>query len=211
MGGSLSQGNEIKRLGVEPLSTSADFDSKYPWFALQVRSRYEQTVSCLLRAKGFQPMLPLYRSRRRWSDRFKEIQTPLFPGYLFCQFDPHNRLPILSTPGVIQMVGFGKQPVSIDPAEIVAIQALSRCELGRQPWPFLEVGQRVQIMAGPLCGLEGILVDFKGVRRVVLSVSLLRRSVAVELDTVDVNPAEKSKPVRVVEAMPNSVVTLTTA
>jgi transcription antitermination factor NusG len=156
-------------------------------------------------------MLPLYRSRRRWSDRFKEIQTPLFPGYLFCQFDPHNRLPILSTPGVIQMVGFGKQPVSIDPAEIVAIQALSRCELGRQPWPFLEVGQRVQIMAGPLCGLEGILVDFKGVRRVVLSVSLLRRSVAVELDTVDVNPAEKSKPVRVVEAMPNSVVTLTTA
>ncbi len=211
MGGSLSQGNEIEGQRGRTLVGSVDFAIRYPWFALQVRSRYEQTICCLLRAKGFQPMLPLYRSRSRWSDRIKEIQTPLFPGYLFCQFDPHNRLPILSTPGVIQMVGVGKQPDPIDSAEIVAIQALSQCDLGRQPWPFLEVGQRVQIMSGPLCGLEGILIDFKGVRRVVLSVSLLRRSVAVELDTVDVNPAEKAKSVRLVEAMPNSVVTLTTA
>jgi transcription antitermination factor NusG len=211
MGGSLSQGNDTGQRGLDPAAASVDIAIRYPWFALQVRSRYEQTICCLLRAKGFQPMLPLYRSRRRWSDRIKEIQTPLFPGYLFCQFDPHNRLPILSTPGVIQMVGIGKQPEPIDSAEIAAIQSLAQCDLGRQPWPFLEIGQKVQIMSGPLCGLEGILIDFKGVRRVVLSVSLLRRSVAVELDSVDVNPAEKAKLVRSIDVAPSSVATLTTA
>jgi transcription antitermination factor NusG len=156
-------------------------------------------------------MVPLYRSRRRWSDRVKEIETPLFPGYLFCQFDPYNRFPIVSTPGVIRIVGVGRQPVSIDQSEISAIQTLVQCKLGRQPWPFLEVGERVQIMSGPLNGLEGILIDFKGVHRVVLSVTLLRRSVAVELDSVHVDRVENSQLVRQVDVSPRAVVTLTTA
>src|ERR1700689_4644361 len=113
MGGSLSQGNGARDLALESLSPAMNAGLAHPWFALQVRSRYEQTICCLLRAKGFQPMLPLYSSRRRWSDRIKEIQASLFSGYLFFQFNPHNRLPILSTPGVIQMVGVGKQPVAI--------------------------------------------------------------------------------------------------
>src|SRR5579862_1777527 len=101
MGGSLSR-EMVAEGSLQATSTVLGrTDIGYPWYALQVRSRYETTISCLLRAKGFEPMLPLYSSRRRWSDRIKEIQTPLFPGYLFCQFDPQNRLPILSTPGVM--------------------------------------------------------------------------------------------------------------
>ncbi len=208
MGGSLSREHAVA--GEESRSLHDVLSANnFPWFALQVRSRYENTICCLLRAKGFQPMLPLYSSRRRWSDRIKEIQTPLFPGYLFCQFDPHNRFPVLSTPGVIQLVGVGKQPIPIEAGEMAAIQTLAQCQLGRQPWPFLEVGQRVQIMSGPLSGLEGLLIDFKGVRRVVLSVSLLRRSVAVELDSVDVKPAEKTQSARYLEMAPQTVAPLT--
>src|ERR1700726_677092 len=71
----------------------------YPWFALQVRSRHEKNIATLMHGKGYEPFLPLYKGRRRWSDRFKEMELPLFPGYLFCRFDVQNRLPVLTTPG----------------------------------------------------------------------------------------------------------------
>jgi transcription antitermination factor NusG len=154
----------------------------FPWFALQIRSRYEKIAATLLCGKGYELFLPVYKSRRRWSDRIKELEVPLFPGYLFCRFNPLDRLPILVTPGVIQVVGIGKSPVPVDDAEIAAIQTAVQSGLPRQPWPFLQIGQRVRVECGPLCGLEGILVDFKGRHRLVLSVTLLQRSVAVEVD-----------------------------
>src|SRR6202162_4698174 len=97
---------------------------KYPWFALQVRSRRESCVADYLRGQGYEWLLPLYKCRRRWSDRIKEVQTPLFPGYLFCRFDPQDRLPILKTPGVIQIVGVNRTPVAVDEAEISAVQTM---------------------------------------------------------------------------------------
>jgi transcription antitermination factor NusG len=154
----------------------------FPWFALQIRSRYEKIAASLLCGKGYELFLPAYKSRRRWSDRIKELEVPLFPGYLFCRFNPLDRLPILVTPGVIQVVGIGKSPVPVDDAEIAALQTAVQSGLPRQPWPFLQIGQRVRVECGPLCGLEGILVDFKGRHRLVLSVTLLQRSVAVEVD-----------------------------
>ena len=157
-------------------------NGSYPWFALRVRSRYENTVATFLGGKGYEWFLPLYKSRRAWSDRIKEIQLPLFPGYVFCRFDLQRRLPILTTPGVVSVVGIGRCPVPIDDAEIAAIQTSVRSGLSSRPWPFLEIGQRVRVEYGPLCGLEGILLDFKGQRRLVLSVTLLQRSVAVEVD-----------------------------
>jgi transcription antitermination factor NusG len=159
-----------------------------PWFALHVRTCYEKTVATLLDGKGYEWFLPLYKSRRRWSDRVKEIELPLFPGYLFCRFDAQKRLPILKTPGVILVVGIGKAPIPIDPAEISAIQALVKSGLPSQPWPFLRVGERVRINYGALCGLEGILLNLKGHHRIVLSVTLLQRSVAVEIDAAWVCP-----------------------
>jgi transcription antitermination factor NusG len=163
-------------------------EMSYPWFALQVRSRYENLVATQLTGKGYEWFLPIYKCRRRWSDRFKEIERPLFPGYVFCRLDLLNRLPILTIPGVALIVGIAKTPVPIDEAEIAAIQAVVKSEIPSQPWPFLKIGQRVRIEYGPLCGLEGILLDFKGQHRLVLSVTLLQRSVAVQVEGAWVTP-----------------------
>jgi len=155
---------------------------RYPWFALQVRGQYENIVTAHLGGMGYEWFLPLYKSRRRWSDRYKEMEQPLFPGYLFCRLNPLNRLPILMIPGVARIVGIAKSPIAIDETEITAIQAAIRSGLPSQPWPFLQIGRRVRIECGPLCGLEGILLNFKGEHRLVLSVTLLQRSVAVDVD-----------------------------
>jgi transcription antitermination factor NusG len=160
----------------------------YPWYGLRVRSRYERTVASHLQGRGYESLLPLYTCRRRWSDRFKEIELPLFPGYVFCQFNPLNQLPILSIPGVVHVVGVGRTPVPIDETEIAAIQTVVKSGLPRQPWPFLQIGHRVRIEYGPLCGVEGILLDFKGRQRLVLSVIFLQRSVAVQVDEAWVQP-----------------------
>ena len=154
-----------------------------PWFALQARSSQEAGVGHQLSGQGYEWFLPLYKLRKRWSDRIKQVEAPLFPGYLFCRFDPQKRLPILKTPGVIQIVGYNRAPTPIEEAEIDAIQTLVASGLPNQPWPFLETGDRVRIESGPLRGLEGILVEFKGNHRLVVSVTLLQRSVAVELDS----------------------------
>lgn len=164
----------------------------HPWFALQTKARHESTVSRLLQGKGYDPFLPVYKSRRRWSDRIKEIELPLFPGYLFCRLNRLNRLPILVTPGVVQIVGFGKNPVPIEEAEIAAIQTAVQSGLPRQAWPYQQVGQRVIVEYGPLRGLSGILVSIKGNHRLILSVTLLQRSVAVEVEESWVSPISVS-------------------
>ena len=162
--------------------------ASHPWFALQVRARHERSVAEFLSGKGYEWFLPTYRCRRRWSDRIKEVTLPLFPGYLFCRFNSLDRLPILTTPGVIQVVGMARSPVPIAEAEIAALQAAVKSGLPAQPWPFLRVGQRVRLDYGSLYGLEGILLDFKGNYRLILSVTLLQRSVALEVDAAWVTP-----------------------
>jgi transcription antitermination factor NusG len=163
-----------------------------PWFAIQVRSRYESVVSAFLGGKGYDWFLPTYWCRRRWSDRVKKIEVPLFPGYLFCRFDPEKRLPILKTPGLISIVGIAKRPIPVDDAEIAALRTLVDSDVAREPWPYLRVGQKVRIEYGSLCGLEGILLKCKGVDRIVLSVTLLQRSVAAEIDRDWVTPVREA-------------------
>jgi transcription antitermination factor NusG len=153
------------------------------WFALQVRVRQEFRISEHLRSNGYEWYLPFYKCRKRWSDRIKEVESPLFPGYLFCRFDPLYRLPILKIPGVIQIVGFNRQPVPVNEDEMRAIQVVVDSGLPSQPYPYFEVGDKVQIESGPLRGLEGLLVEFQGNRRLVISVTLLQRSVAVNIDS----------------------------
>lgn len=159
---------------------------KFSWFALQVRSRHESGVAGFLESKGYELFLPLYTCRKRWSDRIKKVENPLFPGYLFCRFDPQERLPILKTPGVIQIAGYNRLPVPIEDSEIQALQALATSGIPHQPWPFLSVGDRVRIEAGPLRGHEGLLVAFKGSHRLVLSINLLHRSVAAQIDSASI-------------------------
>lgn len=126
--------------------------------------------------------------KRRRNGRVREIDAPLFPGYVFCQFDAQNRLPILITPGVIAVVGRGRIPLPVDDEEIAAIQTVVLSGLRAEPWPYLELGQKVRIESDSLQGLEGILINFKGNHRIVVSVSLLRRSVALEIDQSCVRP-----------------------
>ena len=167
---------------------SSGLAMELPWFALQVRTRYEKNVAAFLGGKGYEWFLPTYQSRRRWSDRVKDLDLPLFPGYMFCRFNPLERLPILKTPGLISIVGSAKTPIAVDPTEIAALRTLVDSDLSRQPWPFLQVGQRVRIECGALAGLEGILLQVKGRDRIILSVSLLQRSVAAEIDSSWVTP-----------------------
>ncbi len=162
--------------------------SELPWFALQVRTRHETGIASFLEAKGYEQFVPLYKLRKRWSDRIKVTEAPLFPGYLFCRFDPQYRLPVLKTPGVIQIVGYNRIPAPIDEIEINAIQTLIASGLPTQPWPFLAVGDHVRIESGSLRGLDGIVVKLKENHRLVVSVTLLRRSVAVEIDSALVEP-----------------------
>lgn len=164
-----------------------DTDSQL-WFALQVRTRWESSTALLLSGKGYQTLLPLYKTKRRWSGRLTEANSPLFPGYVFCQFDAQKRLPVLVTPGVISVVSRGRIPIALEKGEVAAIQTLISSGLRAQPWPYLELGQRVRVESGALEGLEGILISFRGDHRLVLSVSLLRRSVALEIDRSGVSP-----------------------
>ena len=159
------------------------------WFALQVKSRWESSTSLFLSGKGYETFLPEYRLKKRWSGKIREVNAPLFPGYIFCQFDPQKRLPILVTPGVVAVVGRGRIPVPIEDSEIASIQAVISSGFSAEPWPYLEIGQRVRIEDQALNGLEGILINFKGRKRIVVSVSLLRRSVALEIDRSRVSPA----------------------
>src|SRR5258708_691118 len=107
-------------------STLLSEDGASHWFALHVRSNFERTASTILRSKGYEEFLPTYRAKRRWSDRIKEEDFPLFPGYLFCRLDQHDRLPVLSTSGVVQIVGIGKTPIPVAAAELEAIWRITR-------------------------------------------------------------------------------------
>jgi transcription antitermination factor NusG len=169
-------------------SAADETPGPFLWYALQVRTRYERMVAEYLNGLGYEWFLPLCKDRKRWSDRVKQVELPLFPGYLFCRFDVQSRLPILKTPGVVQIVGYNRQPVPVDESEIAAIQTLVSSGVPNQPCSFVEIGDRVQIDSGPLRGLEGILIESRGRHKLVLSVTLLQRSVAVEIDSMSVTP-----------------------
>ena len=154
----------------------------WPWYAILTKTGREKSATLLLENSGFECYLPVSKSSRKWSDRMKEIDVPLFPGYLFCRMNPNDRLPVLITPGVVQIVGSGKTPIPVEEYEIAAIQRVGSSGLSTMPWPYLQVGQVARIEEGPLQGMSGIVVRIKSGLKLVLSVQLLQRSIAVEID-----------------------------
>jgi transcription termination/antitermination protein NusG len=162
--------------------------SSVRWFGLRVRSNFEHQVSRLLRAKGIEEYVPAYRTRRAWSDRVREIELPLFPGYVFCHISLEARTAVLATTGVVGLAGHQNQPVPIDDCELAAVRRMVESQSGVEPWPFLRAGQRVRVRRGPLAGVEGILLRTKGPCRLVVSITLLGRSVASEIDAAYVRP-----------------------
>jgi transcription antitermination factor NusG len=168
-------GNRVDR-------SEAEGRAPHQWYALAVRPRHDQAVSRTLENKGFQTFVPLYKKRHRYATRFRETELPLFPGYVFCRFSPQTRLPILTTPGVIQILGAGRLPIPVDETEMESLQTALRLHLPFWPHSFLEAGQRVRISEGALTGVEGVVMTYKQCLRVVLSITLLQRSVLLELD-----------------------------
>ena len=186
-GGVGVQPSDSERLAEEERAVVPDVQN-VPWYALRVRPNYEKPVAAALRGKGFQEFLPLIRSKRQWSDRVKIMDLPLFPGYLFCRLNLEERLPLLTTPGFLYLVGVGKNPEPVDETEIVGIQAVLRSGLTVTPWPNLVVGQKVRLKHGPLKGLDGVLTRIANRHRIYVSVTLLKRSISVEVDPNWVQP-----------------------
>jgi transcription antitermination factor NusG len=165
----------------------------WPWYAILTKTGREKNTTLLLENSGFACYLPVSKSSRKWSDRTKQVDVPLFPGYLFCRMNPNDRLPVLIIPGVVQIVGTGKTPIPIEEQEIAAIQRVGNSGLTTVPWPYLQVGQMARIEAGPLQGMSGIVVRIKSGLKLVLSVQLLQRSIAVEIDRTWIRAAHPAR------------------
>jgi transcription antitermination factor NusG len=163
-------------------------DPPFPWYAVQVRTRGENLVRTILENKEYEIYLPTYKEVRKYSDRMKKVDAPLFPGYLFCRMDVTQRLPILTTPGVHSILGFNGEPSPVPEGEITAIQRVVGSGASVGPWPFLKRGDRVRVERGAFSGVEGILVSERGVDRLILSVHMLQRSVSVEIDRSWIRP-----------------------
>ena len=159
-----------------------DADSAPTWHALYTRHQHEKVTARLLTEKGFEILLPLYTTSRRWKDRIKKLSLPLIPGYVFFRGGLDRRLDMLSTPGVHSLLRSGDQIAVIPEAEIQAVRQIVESRVQAEPHPFLECGDRVKVKFGPLAGIEGILVRKKDQFRLVLSVEALNRSIAVEID-----------------------------
>jgi len=152
------------------------------WYALYTRHQHEKAVARILSNKGHDVFLPLYGAAHRWQDRTRQLSLPLFPCYVFLRGGLDRQLQILTTPGVYTIVGWAGRPAVIPQAEIDAVRQLVESFLRVEPHPFLKCGDRVRVKSGSLQGLEGILVRKKNVFRLVISVEMLGRSAAVEVD-----------------------------
>jgi transcription termination/antitermination protein NusG len=155
----------------------------WPWYGIRTRSNHEKVAAAVLRGKGYDPYLPLYRLPRNRQDAQGDGQHPLFPGYVFCRFNVKKRLPILMTTGVISVLGFGKEPAAIPDEEIEKVRVVLRSGLPAEPCAYLREGLRVRVKDGSLDGVEGILVKRKNQYRMVVSVTMLQRSISVEIDS----------------------------
>ena len=158
------------------------------WHAIYTRPRHEKQVSVDLSSSNIEVLLPTHKVRRRWSDRYKIIEEPLFKNYLFVNIKPEERRRCLRPYGAIRFVSFEGGPAIIPTEEIEAIRKLLASDLPRNPYPYLKAGRRVRVKYGPLEGCEGVLVRKKDVSRLVLSIHLLQRSVIAEIDAAWVEP-----------------------
>jgi transcription antitermination factor NusG len=166
-----------------PLAVSTEeTDSEAAWYAVYTRHQHEKTVASLLVGKGIQVFLPLYSAVHKWKDREKKLLLPLYPGYVFLRDRLDRKLQILTTPGVHSIVGTAGRPEPIPEFEIEAVRCIVERSIAVKPYPFIRCGDWVRVMHGPLEGIEGFLLRKKNAYRLVLSVEMLMKSVAVEID-----------------------------
>lgn len=156
------------------------------WYALSTRHQYEKSVALALSNKNHEVYLPLYSTVRQWQDRTKLLSLPLFPGYVFIREGMDRSLQILTTPGIVRIVGWGGHPAIVPQAQLDAVRRILESRLTVETHCYLECGDRVRVKRGPLAGLEGILIRKKGQARLVVSMEMLGQSAAVEIDISNV-------------------------
>jgi transcription antitermination factor NusG len=166
----------------------------HSWYALYTRHQHEKTVAHILTNKGFETLLPLYSVARRWKDRTKLLFLPLFPCYVFLNGGLERRMDIMTTPGIHSLVSNAGQPAAIPPAEIDAIRRAVESGSRLEPHPLLRRGDWVRVKCGPLEGIQGILVRKKNLYRLILSVEMLGKSAAVEIDALLVERLSRKSP-----------------
>jgi transcription antitermination factor NusG len=163
------------------------------WYAIYTRANHEKRVAEQLGQRSVQHFVPLYDSIRHWKDRQMKLRLPLFPGYVFVRLALQDQLRVLQVPGVARFVGFNGSPASMSEGEIESLREALAEGVRAEPHPYLQVGRRVRITAGPLAGREGILKRWKGDLRVVLSTDLIQRSVLVDVDASSVIPVHEGR------------------
>jgi transcription antitermination factor NusG len=163
-------------------------DSQLHWYAVYTSANHEKKAAGEISRRGVESFLPLYKTVRRWSDRRVQIERPLFPGYVFVHLALQDRLKVLRVPGVVRLVGFGALPAVLSNEQMEALRAGLNRPIKAEPHPYLTVGRRVRLKKGPFVGLEGILLRRKGNLRVVISIELIQRAIAVDADAADLEP-----------------------
>lgn len=184
---------------ISPTSTIQRSDSTAPilsayfleprWYAVYTCANHERRVAAEIEARGAEHYLPTYKSVRRWRDRRVTLDMPLFPGYVFVRLALRDRLRVVQIPSVVRLVGFNGLPAALPDGEVEILRSGLCQSLRAEPHPFLTVGRRVRITNGPFAGLEGVLKRKRNSLRVVVSLSLIQRSVAVDVDVADVTAA----------------------
>jgi len=187
---------DSKKFSEKPAMASAPFLSEVndveqktaQWFAVYTNSRHEKVVARQLQDRSIETFLPLYRTWHRWKDRRKLVELPLFPSYVFVRIEAQKRLLVLQVPGVVTLVSFNSEPAALPEKEINALRNGLENDVHAEPHPYLRVGRKVRVTRGPMVGAEGILSRKKDKYRVVISIDVLSRSIAVEVDGADVEP-----------------------
>lgn len=188
----MATANELRAVLIagdsRPVSTAID----PRWYAAQTCSRHEKRVAEYLAGRDIQCFLPLYATQRRWADRKTRVELPLFPGYLFVRIPVLERLRVLELPGVVRLVSSRGQAVAIGDAEIESLRQGLTAGGKAEPHPFLKIGECVRVVTGPFAGCTGILLRKKDALRVVVSLDIIMRSVAVEVDACDIEPSRSN-------------------
>ena len=164
--------------------------SQTRWYAAYTYPRHEKAVLKQLESKSIEAFLPVFLTENRWKDRRVQIQNPLFPGYVFTRINLSERSRVLAIPGVIRMLSFNGIPAPIDDSEIEAVRLCIERGAALEPYPFLEIGDRVRVRSGVLEGLEGLISRCKDERRLIVPISLINQSVAVEIDVQFLEPLD---------------------
>lgn len=159
------------------------------WYALRVRTKCEKVAESALIQRDIVNYLPLYRTITQWSDRVKTNFVPLFPGYIFAKFDRQKLYSLSTIPDFMYIVGRGNVPEPLDELEITAVKQLVSMGTGIVPWPFCTAGELVEVIRGPLAGLQGVYLRTKSEDRLIISIPLLQRSVSTEIESYNVRRA----------------------